>query len=328
MINYALRYTCRMSSITRRKLLGGCAVGLTAGLAGCSTDAAMFVTAVDTPRTIGQQATESPTKDRPDSETAELVAGAINNGTNRTDRGTAPYRPDRPVVHNQTVYELEWSEADRDTSRTEFTITMTVYGDDRETGVSFEELPAVDRERLERYPELIENYVENPEAELPQELTYDIYYPPAERERSAIVPDPQHDTLRVAGQPTELAVEPTTVSLDVYQYTATERAPSVEAFGREIRRNHRFELSGLSEAERELFERVRSEGSFYKGSFDDVPEGAFEGLADQFVSHPAIIVEDATGEWLTRYKGNEYWVEIDFVLLEEYESRLERVETV
>ena len=317
-----------MTSITRRKLLGGCAVGLTAGLAGCSTDAAMFVTAVDTPRTIGQQATESPTKDRPDSDTAELVTGAINNGTNRTHRRTAPYQPARPVVYNDTVYQLEWSEADRDTSRTEYKITMTAYDDDRETGVSFEELPAVDRERLERYPGLIQNYVENPESELPRELTYDIYYPPAEREQSAIVPDPQYDTLSVAGQPTELAVEPTTVSLDVYQYTATERAPSVEALGREIRRNHRFELAGLSEAERELFERVRSEGSFYKGAFDDAPDGAFKGLADQFVSHPAIIVEDATGEWLTRYEGTDYWVEIDFVLLEEYESRLERVESV
>ncbi|ERH08171.1 MAG: hypothetical protein J07HN4v3_00537 [Halonotius sp. J07HN4] len=317
-----------MTSITRRKLLGGCAVGLTAGLAGCGGDAAMFVTAVDTPRTIGQQATESPTKDRPDSETAALVAEAINNGTNRTHRSTAPYQPDRPVVYNETVYELGWSEADRDTSRTEYKITMTTYDDDRETGVSFEELPAVDRERLERYPELTQNYAENPEAEFPKQLVYRIYYPPAERGQSAIVPDPQYDTLSVAGQPAEIAVEPTTVSLDVYQYTATERAPSVEAFGREIRRNHRFELSGLSEAERKLFDRVRSDGSFYMGAFDDVPDGAFEGLADQFVSHPAIIVEDSTGEWLTRYEGTDYWVEFDFILLEEYESRLERVESV
>ena len=317
-----------MTSITRRKLLGGCAVGLTAGLAGCSADAAMFVTAVDTPRAIGQQATESPTKNQPDSDTAELVAKAVTNGTNRTDRNTIPYQPNRPVVYNETVYELEWSEADRDTSRTEYKIKMTVYEDDRTTDASFEELPAVDRERLERYPGLIGNYVENSEAEFPRELTYDIYYPPAEREQSAIVPDSQYDSLSVADQPVEIAVEPITVSLDVYQYTATERAPSVAAFGRELLRNHRFELSGLSEAERELFERVRSEGSFYKGAFDDVPDGAFKGLADHFVSHPAIIVEDSTGEWLTQYDGTDYWVSMDFVLLEDYENQLERVESL
>ena len=90
----------------------------------------------------------------------------------------------------------------------------------------------------------------------------------------------------------------------------------------------RKSVSGLSEAERELFERVRSEGSFYKGAFDDVPDGAFKGLADHFVTHPAIFVEDSTGEWLTRYDGTDYWVEIDFVLVEEYESRLERVESL
>jgi len=205
---------------------------------------------------------------------------------------------------------------------------MTVYDDDRATDASFEELPAVDRERLERYPGLIQNYVENSEAEFPRDLTYEIYYPPAEREQSALVPDPQYDTLSVAGQPVELSVESITVSLDVYQYTATERAPSVAAFGEELRQNHRFELAGLSEDERKLFDRLREEGSFYKGAFDDVPDGAFTGLADHFVAHPAIFVEDSTGEWLTQYDGTDYWVEIDFVLLEEYESRLERVESV
>jgi len=205
---------------------------------------------------------------------------------------------------------------------------MTVYDDDRATDASFEELPAVDRERLERYPELIQNYVENSEAEFPRELIYEIYYPPAEREQSAIVPEPQYNTLSVTDQPVELTVEPITVSLDVYQYTATERAPSVTAFGEELRQKHRFELSGLSEDERKLFDRLREEGSFYKGAFDDVPDGVFTGLADHFVTHPAIFVEGSTGEWLTQYDGTDYWVEIDFVLLEEYESRLERVESL
>lgn len=317
-----------MNSLTRRKLLGGCAVGLAAGIAGCSADAAMFVTPVDTPRAIGQQATEAPATDRPDSDTAELVAAAVTNGTNRTDSSTAPYQPDRPIVYNETVYTLAWSEAARDTSRTEYKITMRTDDDDRATDTNFEDLPAVDRNRLERYPELIHNYVENPESEVPEELTYNIYYPPAEREQSAIVPDPEYDTLSVAGQPVGLSVEPITVSLDVYQYRATERAPSVSAFGRELRRDHRFDLSGLTDTERKLFERVRSEGSFYKGAFDDVPDGAFKELADHFVSHPAIIVENTTGEWLTQYEGTDYWVSIDFMLHEEYEERLERVESL
>ena len=317
-----------MRSLTRRKLLGGCAVGLVAGLAGCSADAAMFVTPVDTPQAVGQQATASPSTDRPDSDTAELVAAAVANGTNRTDSTTAPYQPDRPVVYNDTVYTLTWSEAARDTSRTEYKITMRTADDDRAPDTDFEELSAVDRNRLERFPELIHNYAENPESEVPEELSYNIYYPPAEREQSAIVPDPQYDTLSVAGQPVELSVDPITVSLDVYQYTATERAPSVSAFGRELRRDHRFELSGLSEPERKLFERVRSDGSFYKGAFDDVPDGAFTQLADHFVSHPALIVENTTGEWLTRYAGTDYWVTIDFALHEEYTERLERVESL
>jgi len=317
-----------MDSLSRRKLLGGCAAGLLAGLAGCSADAAMFVEAVDTPTAIGRKATDGPERQPRDSDRAELIAAAVDGGTNRTDSHGPPYQPDRPVAHNDTVYDLSWSEASRETSRTEYRIEMAVVDDDRATDASFGELPAVDRERLERYPELIDNYVENPEAEVPEAVAYPIYYPPAEREGSAIVPDPQYDTLSVAGQPVALSVEPTTVSLDVYQYAATERAPSVAAFGRELRRDHLFELTGLSETEREFFDRVRSEGSFYKGSFDDVPDGAFEGLADHFVSQPAIFVENSTGEWLTRYEGTDYWVEIDFVLLEEYEQRLHAVESL
>ncbi|MFB6294052.1 MAG: hypothetical protein ABEH60_07315 [Halonotius sp.] len=317
-----------MDSLSRRKLLGGCAAGLLAGLAGCSADAAMFVEPVETATAIGRKATDAPSREQPGSDRAELVAAAVDGGTNRTDSYGPPYQPDRPVVHNDTVYNLTWSEATRDTSRTEYKIEMAPSDDDSATDASFADLPAVDRKRLQRYPDLIQNYAENSEAEVPERVAYRIYYPPAEREASAIVPDPQYDTLSVAGQPVELSVEPTTVSLDVYRYTATERAPSVAAFGRELRREHRFELSGLSKPEREFFDRVRSEGSFYKGAFDDVPDGAFKGLADHFVAEPAIFVENTTGEWLTRYEGTDYWVEIDFVLLEEYADRLRAVESL
>jgi hypothetical protein len=318
-----------MDSLSRRKLLGGCAAGLLAGLAGCSADAAMFVEPVETATAIGRKATDGSERAPRDSDRAELVAAAVDGGTNRTDSYGPPYQPDRPVVHNDTVYNLTWSEATRDTSRTEYEIGMTVYDDDRATDAEFADLPAVDRERVD--PGMVETAVrrvEDTDEEFPVDYGAQFYWPPAEREQSALVPEPQYDTIEIAGQPVELSVEPTTVSLDVYRYTATERAPSVAAFGRDLRREHRFELSGLSKPEREFFDRVRSEGSFYKGSFDDVPDGAFKGLADHFVAEPAIFVENTTGEWLTRYEGTDYWVEIDFVLLEEYEQRLRAVESL
>jgi hypothetical protein len=113
----------------------------------------------------------------------------------------------------------------------------------------------------------------------------------------------------------------------VFAYTATERAATLAAFGRELRSTHRFELAGLTDAEQEFITMTIEEGSFYKGPSDGVDNEVFGGVADRFVSQPALFTPDESeGEWLTRYDGTDYWVRIDFVRMSEYADRLRSVE--
>jgi len=329
-----------MPSISRRELLAGCAAGLTAGLAGCADpDAVMYVEPVPTATDIATKATTAP--DSRDAETAELVAETVAGGTNRTsqdDRGNPPYRPGRPVRYTGTVYDLDWNATGRHRQRTEHRLSLTIHDADSDYApeVSFDELPAVDQERLTSLPRNIDAIQEaNETAGLPQPFERQVWYPPAEREASALVPEPAYDTIAVNGYPVTVTVDPVTVRLPVFAYTATERASSLAAFGRELRSAHRFRLTGLSDAEREFFEMVIKEGSFYKGSFDDVDDGVFEGVADRFVRQPALFTPEAIksddsyeseAEWLTRYDGTDYWVTIDFVQLSEYADRIYLVE--
>ena len=325
-----------MPSLSRRKLLAGCAAGLTAGLAGCADpDAAMFIESVSDPTAIATKATTAP--DSRDSQTTDLVAETVDGGTNRTSpdgHGNPPYQPDRPVRYNGTVYDIAWEETDRQQSRTEYVLSLTIYekAADRDPEISFDDLPAVDQERLDSLPRLIghiqeANESEGLDASFPESHEVQAWYPPADREASVLVPESDYETIGVDGYPVEVSVAPTTVQLDVFAYTASERAASLAAFGRELRSAHRFDLTGLNDAEREFFETVIDEGSFYKGAFDDVEDGVFEGVADQFVSQPALFMSyESEGEWLTRYGGTDYWVTIDFVRMSEYADRLETVD--
>ena len=325
-----------MRSLSRRKLLAGCAAGVTAGLAGCADpDAAMFVEPVPSATAIATEATTTPNSRN--AEETRLVAETIAGGTNRTSpdgHGNPPYQPDRPVRYNGSVYDIEWHETDQQRDRTEYIISLTIYGDDadRTPEIAFDELPAVDQETLYFLPRLINhiqeaNESEGVDASFPESSERQAWYPPADREASVLVPEPDYETIGVDGHPVTVSVEPTTVSLDVFAYTATERAASLEAFGRDIRANHRFELTGLSDAERDFFEMVIDDGSFYKGAFDDVEDGVFAGVADRFVGQPALFMPyESEGEWLTRYDDTDYWVRIDFVRMSEYADQLRPVE--
>ncbi|ERH05948.1 MAG: hypothetical protein J07HN4v3_01557 [Halonotius sp. J07HN4] len=188
-----------MRPLSRRKLLAGCVAGVTAGVAGCADpDAAMFVEPVPSPTDIATEATTTP--DSRDSETIELVAETVAGGANRTSpdgRGNLPYQPDRPVRYNRSVYDIVWNTTDRQRDRTEYVLSLTVYGTDtdREPERAFDELPTVDRERLRFLPRLIDHITEANESEeidasFPESPERQVWYLPVDREASVLVPDP------------------------------------------------------------------------------------------------------------------------------------------
>jgi len=318
--------------VSRRRLLATCAAGAMGTLAGCADpDVAMFVEQVSTDRTIGERAT---IQMESGGRYTSLVVNATANGTEAADDGPAegpPFEPDRPVVYNGTVYDLHWESTGRTAPRTEFVVALTVHTDGRETDAKFTDLPAIDRDRLDNLRRRIEEY--DPEADdesSPLELRFQQQYTDAELTESRLVPEPEYETIAIAGRPVSVDVRSQrVVEQDIYRYTATERAPTLAAFGRELRQRHQFELTGLSETEREFFETVIADnGSYYQGGFGDEDEETFAGVADQLVAEPALFVDDREGQWLLAYDGRDYWVTIDFVRMAEYANRLERVDSL
>ena len=318
--------------LSRRRLLATCAVGAMGALAGCADpDVAMFVDRLSSDHAIAERATRQPDADR---EFASVMANATANGTEVADDGPAegpPFEPDRPVVYNGTVHDLHWEAAGRTEPRTEFVVALTVHADDRETDAAFADLPAIDRERLDGLRRRIEEY--DPEADdesSPLELGFQQQYTDAEQAESALVPQPEYDTIAIAGRPVSVDVRSErVVEQDLYRYTTTERAPTLAAFGQELRDRHQVELTGLSEAEQEFFEAVIADnGSYYQGSLDREYAEAFAAFADRLVAEPALFVDNRKGEWLVAYDGRDYWVTVDFVRMEEYANWLERVDSL
>jgi|AntRauMinimDraft_4_1070384.scaffolds.fasta_scaffold00607_4 hypothetical protein len=314
-------------SLSRRRLLGTCAVAATAGLAGCADpDVAMFVDRVSTDRAIAEQATLGPDHYE---RYASVVANATRNGSDLPQSGPEerpPFRPDRPVVHNGSVYDLMWESTPRTETHTEYVISLTAHDDDRETDTEFALLPDIDRERLDYFRSRLARRGPDEEQSLPQ-MEIQHRYTEAERSASALVPEPEYDVIAIEGYPVTVDVRSTTVSAEIYRYSATERASTLANFGSELRVEHSFELTGLSESEMEFFETVISDGSYYQGSLSD-DEEAFTKLADRLVAQPALFVEDREGEWLVEYDSNTYWVTVDFVRMHEYADRLNEVDSL
>lgn len=315
-------------SLSRRRLLGACAAAATAGLAGCADpDVAMFVDRVSTDEAIAERATIGP--DRYE-RFRSVVANATRNGSDLPQSGPEerpPFRPDRPVVHNGSVFDLSWASTPRIQTHTEYVISLTAHDDDRATDTELAALPDIDRDRLDYFRRRLARREPDADQPLPQmELQH--RYTEAERTASALVPESEYDVIAIEGYPVTVSVRSTTVSAEIYRYSATERASTLAAFGSELRASHRFELTGLGERERAFFETVIADGSYYQGGLGDDYEEAFMKLADRLVDQPALFVEDREGEWLVEYDGSDYWVTVDFVRKHEYAEQLQAVDSL
>lgn len=94
------------------------------------------------------------------------------------------------------------------------------------------------------------------------------------------------------------------VSGYTYRYEAERVASTEAAFLEWLRSAYRWELAGLSDAEREIVEAA-AEDDGYTASDDE----AFRSLASKFFERPALERDGETGEWLVRFDGEEYLAE-------------------
>mgnify|MGYP000592670133 CR=1 FL=1 len=267
------------------------------------------VTDADLPATVLPAVTES---ERPP--TARFVDRAIDGAT--TVEGTErPVAVDDPYVYGDGVYELAVEVVDR-TSATTYRVRVDVVQGtvvDAET-VSFAALPGADRSVF------AENRFDD--GGTPGVVTYFVYTD-AEREGSALVPDPEYSyVVWENGTRAFWAVEGARdTPLETYRYTA-ERTAATAEYGRRMRERFAFELSELPDPQREVVEAAVDD-EYVRGP-DETPSAPFAALTDRFRGRRRVRALHETdesdarpndaatpgGEYLVRYDGEGYWTSL------------------
>jgi len=235
---------------------------------------------------------------------SNVARRAVENGSATTVAPSPPVEPGLPFRHDGRFYNVS------------YTVTGTTPG--YSTGieidynassvegsvVAYEDLPAVDRERLEW---LVTNprKVHRPGYDLGVGVTYT----ESQAESSVLVTEQEYDAISYEGETYPIRVEnPERVELDNYRYEATVAAESAEDYGSFLREEYAFTLSGLSDAERSVVDEAAN-GTYYAGSSD---EQGFASLVERFRSRRAVTSDEYGGSWVVRYDGQLYWTEMDY----------------
>lgn len=286
-----------------RRLLGFALVALLAVTAGCSAEGSLSMEPVDDVE-LAEEASESVVSER-DTDRA-LVRAAIENGSATTVAERPPVEERLPFRHEGRFYDVSYTETGTEPGhaadiRIDYNAS-SVEGD----VVDYEELPAVDRAALSR----LVDRIEFPEDRL--QPGYDFgtgrVYTEDEANSSVLVTTQEYDAVRYEGQVYPIRVDSDPETLTVYRYESTLVADSATAYAGELRHRYEFELSGLSDAEREVVEGALNDTNYIES---DDNEG-FASLVDRFRSHEPVIQDDYYGYYVVDYEGQRYWVEMDY----------------
>lgn len=287
----------------RRQFLAALSTGVAGALAGCSDPrASLRMDTVGDAEIAGRYAHRT-TNMR--DEHRRIAVEAIDDGSALDETVREPFDPDRPVGHDGRYYDLV-HEVVGEREATRYGIEVDYDPDDSasEIGeIDYVDLPAVDREALDG--------LVPPDHQPPESEGYDVgrsaIYTPEEAEESVLVPDQEYDVVVHDGDRYLLSVgdgEP--VTLTEYRYTAEQIAAGHAEMAGQVREQYRFGLSGLSEAQRKIVDAAREDE--YR---EDEPSQAFRDLVGRFRSQEAIQADEYGGEWLVRYRGEDYWADLE-----------------
>ncbi|WP_135806044.1 hypothetical protein [Halorussus marinus] len=279
----------------RRQFLASGTTLLSVAVAGCAHPSVVLDMKEATTDDIADEVSMAP---EPDSEEYRLVTSARENGS-ATRSGRYELFDRTSVVRvNETFYEV--SETRLASSEVTVYEVLVDFDPDDTTSdlgeIEFDELPEVDRERLE--PVFSD---ESP----PDEDGYDIgvSYGSAEEvgNESVFVPERQYDIIVYEGNRYRVAVNSRTAPEGEYRYEVTAVAPDIETFAEQTREQYLFTLTDLSDAERSVVEKAIDETYFEDSE-------AFRSVIDRLQEHEGFEVDDSYGTWLVEYDGNEYLV--------------------
>lgn len=239
-----------------------------------------------------------------DSSNAKLFDRILDGGA--TVKKTRPPLPkNQHLFYDNAVYQLSYEVVERSPA-TFYAVKVDIAkkpAGEAET-IRFSELPAVDRETF------AENGVASGET---IGIGMRFLYTDAERKRSVLVPESDYSNIVWEdGSRAEWIVDGATdTTLKTYRYTA-ERITAASEYGRRLRERFGFELSNLSDAERNIIETAIKKNQYLVAS-DESPSSALVSLTDRFRTHEQVhrLNEDGeeglSGSYIVRYENTTYW---------------------
>lgn len=260
-------------------------------------------------------------------EEREVFVEAINNGsatyTTTSSPIISPRETPRVVRYNGAVYILSSKMVEKSTVE-KYRYTIEVDSADTKSPsaetIAFDSLPEVDRSKLAAHG------LANVSGEKTFGIGFPVVYTPAEHNRSVLVPEPEKPVLGWSSEQFARIniADAEKISAKKYQYTADRRG-SLAEFGRKFKREHTFNLTGLSEPATEIVEKAINRKAGYETDPVDTPEGVTPPsgtaeLVNIFSAHS----DKGFGKWgsksgsdppsyyLVRFKGQTYRVQLSY----------------
>lgn len=291
----------------RRKLLAVALVGSLAALAGCSDQGSISANPADDD-SLAEQASHDLTVIDPGQDRA-LVRDAIESGSTTTVGAEPPVNGERPLRHDGGFYSLSYVQTGTQTGYTGvIEIDYNASAVDGEV-VEYGTLPEVDRTTLDGL--LSGPPVDSPDTER-LEPGYDrgteFGYTESEASRSALVAGQEYNAVRYEGETYPVGVESRSETLPVYRYETTVVAESAGEYADTLREEYEFELSGLSDAERDVFEDALNGTNYIENNDND----GFDSLVDRFRAQQPVTGDELSGNYIVRYDDESHWVEIRY----------------
>jgi predicted small lipoprotein YifL len=286
-----------------RLALAFVALAALVALSGCSAAGSLSLDPMETDAQIGEEATRDLSRvggsDVEGNETREALARLTTEESVVIDTRTRPPAdPERPVLIDGRVYDLNWTiTEEREVPSATLEVDYNATDTDAET-VRFAELPRADRRALDGLLRETERRVEGPE--IGGSATY-------ERPEESVLLGTETLVVRDGQAYLVTAERDGTRTVSDYRYTAT-RLGSAAEYGASLRSEYAFDLGTVSDGERSILRKATGDTYYAESDADE----AFGRLAERFRAEAGIVERDVSGEWLVRWDGQLYYVDLRY----------------
>ena len=292
------------SDMERKALAALCLLALVA-LAGCSATGSLSMETADDAE-IAEAASRPAVVDSPAPDDRRVVREAIEDGSGTATATDPPVQQGLPLAYEGSYYEIDWNVTGIEPG-TAFAVGVDLNGTaPADETVSFKKLSERDRRLLgdlltgmsEREPLLSPGS----EVAIPEEYTT------AETNESVLLSG-EYSSVRHNGAVYPFVLEERReATLTRYRYTVSKVADNTAAYAQQLRDEHLFRLSGLSEGERSVMNKAIN-GVYYA---EDTDDESFRSIMDQFSAESAIEADSYDGTWLVRYDGKVYTADLSY----------------